>query len=115
MFAVYEAAKKAVAHLRAGNGPYLLECRTYRMKGHFVGDPELYRSKEEVRQHMEHDDPIANFAGTVLKNKWMTKAQMDSIDAEVAEEVATAIRDAREDPYPTPDQLFEDYYIAGGA
>jgi pyruvate dehydrogenase E1 component alpha subunit len=115
VFEVYEAAREAIEYIRAGNGPYLLECRTYRVKGHFVGDPEMYRSKEEVRQHIENDDPIANFANTVLKNKWMTKEQMDVIDAEVRDEIAAAVHDAREDPYPAPDQLFKDYYIEEGA
>jgi len=114
VFEVFEAAKEAIEYIRSGKGPYLLECRTYRVKGHFVGDPEKYRSREEVQKYVENDDPIQNFIKTVLKNKWLTKKALEAIDAEVTHEIETAVADARQDPYPTPDQLFKDYYVEEG-
>ena len=61
VFAVYEAAKAAVERARGGGGPSLVEAKTYRIKGHFVGDPELYRSKEEVQEIFAKTDPISQF------------------------------------------------------
>ena len=114
VFAVNEAAKKAIEYVRSGKGPYMLEFKTYRVKGHFVGDPEMYRSKQEVHDHFENDDPIKNFAKVVLAKKWLTQKEMDAIHAEVEQEVATAVEDARKDPYPAESELFNDYYVEGG-
>lgn len=114
VFAVNEAAKKALEYVRAGNGPYMLEFKTYRIKGHYVGDPELYRSKQEVQDHFDNNDPLKNFAKVVLAKKWLSQKDMDAIYAEVAAEVKTAVDDARKDPYPTDSELFNDYYVEGG-
>lgn len=114
VFAVYEASKKALDHLRSGQGPYMLEFKTYRIKGHFVGDPELYRSKQEVQERFENNDPLKNFAKTVLAKKWLTQKDMDAVQAEVSAEVAAAVEAARKDPYPPDSELFNDYYVEGG-
>lgn len=114
VFAVNEASKKALEYVRAGNGPYMLEFKTYRVKGHFVGDPEMYRSKQEVQGHFETNDPIKNFAKVVLSKDWLTQAEMDAIVAEVEQEVASAVDDARKDPYPAESELFNDFYVEGG-
>jgi len=114
VFAVNEASKIAIEYVRSGKGPYMLEFKTYRVKGHFVGDPEMYRSKQEVQEHFENDDPLKNFAKVVLAKKWMTQKEMDTIHAEVEQEVATAVEDARKDPYPAESELFNDYYVEVG-
>ena len=114
VFATHEASKKALAHIRSGKGPYMLEFKTYRVKGHFVGDPELYRSRQEVQEHFDNDDPLKNFARVVLEKKWLPQKEMDTIFAAVKEEVATAVEDARKDPYPADSELFNDYYAEGG-
>ncbi|MHC1761856.1 MAG: thiamine pyrophosphate-dependent dehydrogenase E1 component subunit alpha [Negativicutes bacterium] len=114
VFAVNEASKKALEYVRAGNGPYMLEFKTYRVKGHFVGDPEMYRSKQEVQENFETNDPIKNFAKVVLSKDWLTQAEMDAIVAEVEQEVASAVDDARKDPYPAESELFKDFYVEGG-
>ena len=114
VFAVNEAAKIAIEYVRSGQGPYMLEFKTYRVKGHFVGDPEVYRSKDEVKDHFENDDPIKNFAEVVLAKKWLTQKEMDIIHAEVELEVAIAVEAARKDPYPAESELFNDYYVEGG-
>ncbi len=114
VFAVNEASKKALEYVRAGNGPYMLEFKTYRIKGHYVGDPEMYRSKQEVQDHFDNNDPLKNFAKVVLAKKWLTQNDMDAIQAEVVAEVKIAIDDARKDPYPADSELFHDYYVEGG-
>lgn len=114
VFATYEASKKALEYVRSGQGPYMLEFKTYRVKGHFVGDPEMYRSKEEVQEHFENNDPLKNFTKAVLAKKWLKKADMDAIHAEVEQEVAQAVEDARKDPNPADSELFNDFYVEGG-
>ena len=114
VFATYAASKKALEYVRSGQGPYMLEFKTYRVKGHFVGDPEMYRSKEEVQEHFENNDPLKNFAKTVLTKKWLSQKEMDAIHAEVEQEVASAVDDARKDPNPADTELFNDFYVEGG-
>lgn len=114
VFATYEASKKALEYVRSGQGPFMLEFKTYRVKGHFVGDPEMYRSKQEVQEHFENNDPLKNFAKTVLAKKWLKQAELDAIYAEVSEEVVQAVEAARNDPYPADSELFNDFYVEGG-
>ena len=114
VFATYEASKKALEYVRSGQGPFMLEFKTYRVKGHFVGDPEMYRTKEEVQEHFENNDPLKNFAKTVLAKKWLKQADMDAIRAEIEQEVAKAVDDARKDPNPVDSELFNDFYVEGG-
>jgi len=114
VFAVNEASKKALAYVRAGKGPYMLEFKTYRIKGHFVGDPEMYRTKQEVQEHFEKNDPLKNFAKDVLSKKLMSQKEMDAIHAEVEQEVVSSVEAARTDPYPADNELFNDYYVEGG-
>jgi pyruvate dehydrogenase E1 component alpha subunit len=114
VFAVYEASKKALEHVRSGEGPYMLEFKTYRIKGHFVGDPELYRSKQEVQDHFEKNDPLKKFAKVVFAKKWLSQEELDTIKTQVVAEVTTAVEDARKDPYPPDSELFNDYYVEGG-
>ena len=114
VFAVNEASKIALDYVRSGKGPYMLEFKTYRVKGHFVGDPEMYRSKQEVQDHFENNDPIKNFTKVVLAKKWLSQKEMDTIHAEVEQEVTAAVDAARTDPYPADSELFNDYYVEGG-
>ena len=114
VFAVYETAKKAVEHARSGKGPVLLEAKTYRIKGHYVGDPEMYRTKEEVKHHFETNDPLVNFANTVTKNGWMTQKEMDETKGKVAARIAAAVEQARKDEYPDPKEFCIDVYAESG-
>lgn len=109
-FAVYEAAKEAIDYVRSGKGPYLLELKTYRIKGHFVGDPEKYRTKEEVQDHFQNDDPIQRFRQTVVEKKWLTAEEMDAIDKETADLILQAVAEAEAAPYPDESELMENYY-----
>ncbi len=109
-FAVYDAAKEAVDYVRSGNGPYLLELQTYRIKGHFVGDPELYRTKEEVNMHFTENDPLLNFRKTAIEKGLMTAEEMDAMDEEARDLVLEAVKEAEAAPYPEPDELMNNYY-----
>lgn len=111
VFAVYEAGKKIIEDIRAGKGPILLECKTYRIKGHFVGDPEKYRTKEEVQHVYETNNPITRFEEKVLKARAMTQADLDAIKKRVEDEINEALKYAKESPEPAPEALFEDLYV----
>jgi pyruvate dehydrogenase E1 component alpha subunit len=110
MLKVKEAAEKALAHIRAGNGPYFLEIITYRFRGHSMGDPERYREADEVKQWQEND-PIGIYHDYLVKNKKATKAELAKIVEEVEQEVAKAVEFAENSPDPAPEELFKDIYV----
>ncbi len=107
---VYAAVRRAAEYVRAGNGPYFVEAVTYRYRGHSMGDPERYRSKEEVEE-WRHQDPIERLK-RILFDYGVTPEQLEAIHAEVEEEVRDAVRFATESPAPPPEALFEDIYAA---
>ncbi len=109
-FEVYEAAKEAVEYVRSGNGPYLLELKTYRIKGHFVGDPEKYRTKEEVQEHFQNDDPLVNFRKTVIEKKLLTDAELNEIDEAARQLVLESVEEAIAASYPDESELMKNYY-----
>lgn len=109
IFAVYDAVTRAAAHVRSGKGPYLLEMKTYRYRGHSVSDPAKYRTKEELEKYKDQD-PIAKLQHYLIDQKLITAAQLDSIEEEVAAEIKDAVEFAEKSPLPTPDELFKDVY-----
>ena len=111
VFSVYEAAKELVERARRGEGPSILECKTYRLKGHFVGDPEMYRTREEVQKVQDDTDPIPRFEKKVLKAGAMTEKELESIRKQVEEELKEALEFARTSPEPEESALFEDLYV----
>lgn len=109
VLAVNEAAAEAVARARKGQGPTLLECKTYRHRGHFEGDPASYKPKEEQEAWLKKD-PIVSFRKFILENKAMTEAELNAIDKQVQDEIAEAVRFAEESPAPAPEAVVEDIY-----
>ena len=107
---VHEAIAMACAHVRAGNGPYLLDIKTYRYKGHSMSDPQKYRTKEEVEEYKKQD-PIESVRATILENKWAKEAELDAIDEDVKKEVDAAVKFAEESPMATADELYNDVYF----
>lgn len=107
---VYDTARDLVKWIRAGNGPMLLECKTYRVKGHYVGDPELYRPKAEVEHQFAANDPLKRFAQAVINGEWLTESQLTSVMAETVALVEQAVIMARKADYPAVDELFTDLY-----
>ena len=112
VFAVYDAAGQAVARARAGEGPSLLECRTYRFYGHTVFDnPLSYRTKEE-EDHWRARDPLKLFREAVLPLRDITLEELDQIDAEAAQLMEDAIKFADESPLPDPLEIYDDVYVS---
>ena len=110
IFEVLDAMEEASDWVRKGEGPMFLEFKTYRVGGHFVGDPEMYRTREEVKERFTKDDPIKNFEARVIKEKWLKKAEMDQIRTEVKDEILSAVEKAKSDPFPTDEALWENIY-----
>jgi len=107
--AVHEAVTKAAKHIRAGKGPYLLEFRTYRYKGHSMSDPAKYRTKDEVEKY-KLKDPIAQVRKTILDNKIATEGELNDIDMKIKERVAGTVKFAEESKFPEPENAFKDVY-----
>ncbi|MCD6188609.1 MAG: thiamine pyrophosphate-dependent dehydrogenase E1 component subunit alpha [Thermococcus sp.] len=110
VFAVYEVAKEAIERARNGEGPTLIEAKTYRFRGHFEGDPQVYRSKEEVEWWKENKDPIVLFEKTILEKGLLTKEELDAIREKVKKEIEEAIKFAEESPWPKPEEVLEDVF-----
>ena len=108
VLAVYEAAGEAVERARRGEGPTLLECKTYRFHGHNFGDPQQYRSREEIAAWMESNDSIRRLGTYLREQGLLTEAQDTALQQNVAEEIQEAVRFAEASPYPTPDELYKD-------
>lgn len=108
--AVREAALKAVAYVRSGKGPFLLEMKTYRYRGHSMSDPAKYRSKEEVEEYRQKHDPIETMSSYLLKNKVVTQAKLDEIENKIAHELKEVIESSKNSPEPSEDELYTDIY-----
>lgn len=109
VLAVYEAAGKAVDRARKDEGPTLIECKTYRHKGHSRVDPAKYRPKEEVQEWLAKD-PIKRFREHLLRNSLFTEEELQKIEKEVAAEIEEAVKFATESPFPDPKEALEDVY-----
>ena len=111
-FAVYEAAKAAVERARAGEGPTMIECKTYRIEGHFVGDPALYRSKEETMKIFHDTDPLKKFREKMAEsmNNLVTSAECDEIDAKVDAKIKAAKEFAMDSKQPDASEYMKFVY-----
>ena len=113
VLAVHEAAIEAVKRARKGAGPTLLECKTYRWRGHHEGDPSQglrYRSKEEIEAWKEKC-PIKRLAGLIVKRKAATQAALDKIEKSLTEEIDAAVEFAKASPFPALDDMYEDVFV----
>jgi len=109
VIAVYEATRDAVEFARKGEGPTLIECKTYRRRGHSRVDPARYRPKEEVDEWLRRD-PIKRFEDYLLQNDVLTEEELQSVKAQVADRIDDAVKFALESPYPAPEEALEDVY-----
>ena len=109
VLAVYEAMKACVERARAGKGPTLIECKTYRHKGHSRVDPAAYRPKAEVSEWMKKD-PIIRFKTHLLERQILTDQEAKKIEAEVTDSIEAAVEFAIKSPYPAPEEALEDVY-----
>ena len=108
--AVHEAVVRAVKRARDGEGPTLLEMKTYRYRGHSVSDPQKYRSKDEVEDY-KNQDPITKVHSTILENKFATEEELKAIDEKIAGIVEASVKFAEESPWPDDSELLKDVYI----
>ena len=108
VLAVYEAAKKVIAHVRSGKGPYLMEVKTYRYRGHSMSDPAKYRSKEEVEDFKENRDAINRFRKYLESEGFANEAAFKKIEDDVKAQVNDAAEFAKESPEPDATELWTD-------
>ena len=111
--AVHAAAAQAVAHCRAGHGPYLLEMMTYRYRGHSMSDPAKYRTRDEVQQMREHHDPIETARGKLL-DLGATDDELKAVEAETRATAQDAADYAQTVPEPDPAELWTDVLLEAG-
>ncbi len=107
--AVHDAVTRAAVRARAGEGPTLLEFRTYRYKGHSMSDPQKYRTKEEVEEYKQRD-PIEQVRKTILDKKIATEKDLEVIEAKVIGQVDESVKFAEESKYPDPSEALHDIY-----
>ena len=110
VLAVKEAGEKAVAHCRAGKGPYILEVKTYRYRGHSMSDPAKYRTREEVQKVREEKDAIEHVRDLLLQGGHATEDELKAIDKDIKNIVNKAADFARESPEPALEELWTDIY-----
>src|SRR5207253_7933121 len=100
---VYKAARRALEHARGGKGPVFLAVNTYRLVGHYIGDPQVYRSKEELEQTRETQDPIQHLRARLE----LSDDEVEEIDREVQEIVDTAVDFAKSGTDPKPEDALK--------
>ena len=107
---VHEAIAKAAEHIRSGKGPYFLEIRTYRYKGHSVSDPAKYRTKEEVATYKEKD-PVKVTERKLVEKGFATEAEVKKMKDMIKKEIDEAVAFAESSKYPDPSELYTDNYV----
>jgi pyruvate dehydrogenase E1 component alpha subunit len=109
VMAVQEASQEAIKRARAGQGPTLIECKTYRQRGHFEGEPGLYRPEEEIKEWMAKD-PIPRFEAFMVENEVATQDEINEINESIDKMLDEAIEFAENSAYPSPEAAVEDVY-----
>ncbi|WP_372604161.1 pyruvate dehydrogenase (acetyl-transferring) E1 component subunit alpha [Actibacterium sp.] len=115
VLAVKEASEKATAHCRAGKGPYILEIKTYRYRGHSMSDPAKYRTREEVQKMREERDPIEHVRALLLQGDHATDDDLKQIDKEIKAVVNASAEFAKNSPEPDLAELWTDIYAESDA
>lgn len=109
VLAVHAATQRALAHARAGKGPYMLECKTFRMTGHSAHDGAHYVPKELFEQ-WERQDPIKRLEAKMIAKKWASQEAIETVHAGIRKEVDEAVEWAEKSPYPDPATLLDNVY-----
>jgi pyruvate dehydrogenase E1 component alpha subunit len=110
-FAVYDAVGRAVAHARAGKGPAAVEAVALRYFGHFEGDMQLYRAKDEVAKHRAEHDPLDKIRAKLTKDHGIAAADLDRIDTEIVDLIDAKVAEAKAAPKPPKEALYSDVYV----
>jgi len=106
---VYEEVDKAVKAARSGKGPTLIEAKTYRLEGHWIGDPQVYRDKAEVEEWLKKD-PIKIYGKKLIRDSVITKSQLKDIEEKLDTELDQAVERAKEDDFLPAEKVKEDIY-----
>ncbi|CAM3983323.1 thiamine pyrophosphate-dependent dehydrogenase E1 component subunit alpha [Alicyclobacillus pomorum] len=109
---VYQAAAQAIQRARNGEGPTLIECLTYRNYGHFEGDAQKYKTKDERRLHVEELDAISQFRRYLVEHQVVREQELSDIDANVEQAIEHAIQFAEESSFPAEEELWTDVYVS---
>lgn len=110
VFAIDETLKTCIARAKAGEGPSLVECKTYRYMGHWTGDPQVYRTREEV-DAWRQKDPIKRLRSHLIENAILTAAECDALEQKSIDAVEAATRFALESPEPDPAHVMDDVFF----
>ncbi len=113
VYAIYEVAEKAIERAKEGLGPTLIECKTYRHLGHWTGDPQPYRTREEIEEWKEKNDPIKRMREKMLEKGIATAEKLDEIERLAAQETEEAVQFALNSPEPDPSTLMDDVFYEG--
>jgi len=113
VLAVFETSRETIERARKGDGPTLLECKTHRWYGHYVGDPQKYRPAEEVEECRKFD-PITKFEAKLVAEKILTPGEAEEIRKKVQADIEAAVKFAEASPLPRAEEALEDVYYAGG-
>jgi pyruvate dehydrogenase E1 component alpha subunit len=112
VLAVFQASREAVEHARRGNGPTLLELKTHRWHGHYVGDSQRYRLPEEIKECTKFD-PIPRFETKLIREEILTQEEIELIKQKIQSEIEEAIEFAEASSWPQPEEAMEDVYCEG--
>jgi len=109
---VYDAVSQAICRAREGRGPTLLECKTYRFYGHYEGDPQQYRTQQEIEKWKAEKDPIALFKSKLIHGGISKEEELTRIDNEANKEIEDAVAFAEGSPWPNVEETLEDVYVS---
>jgi pyruvate dehydrogenase E1 component alpha subunit len=109
VMAVYETASEAIGRARQGAGPSLIECKTYRHRGHFEGDPCVYRNEDELVE-WKAKDPLPRFEKKLLEINALTQEKIGEIKNMVEKQLTEAVGFAEDSPFPDPSEVTDDVY-----
>lgn len=107
---VHVAVEEAAERARKGDGPTLLEFRTYRYKGHSMSDPAKYRTKDELKDYKDRD-PIEYVKAKIVENKWASEDDLKETDKKIKDQVADCVKFAEDSAYPDPSEAYKDVYV----
>ncbi len=105
---VFNAVQRAVKHARGGNGPTLIEAKTYRFGGHHPNDPAEYRDKKEADYYKKEKDPVINFKKKLIDEKILSENDIEMIEKDIIKEVGDSLKFAEESPEPQLDKFLEE-------
>ncbi len=108
---VMEVAERAIEHARSGKGPYLIEIKTYRFRGHSMSDPQKYRTKEEIEDYRNHHDPITIFEKYALENNLITQEKIKEISNKIKSVMKDVEEFALNSPEPSAEELYTDILV----